>query len=134
MNIFQKTIQKSNAWIRELNKRFGWNDEHKTYLALKATFHELRDKLTLKEVADFSSQLPMLLRGLFFEGWSPKEQPKKYDEKEFFENIHNYFKKDPKVDPYKISKTVFKFFSDKISSGEIKDIKSILPDYFKKLW
>ncbi|MFO7928221.1 MAG: DUF2267 domain-containing protein [Candidatus Humimicrobiaceae bacterium] len=134
MNIFQNTIQKSNEWIKDLNREFSWDDYHKTYIALKATIIELRERLTLKETADFGSQLPMLIRGLFFEGWSPKREPKKYNKEEFLKNIHSYFQDDPDIDPEKIAKTVFQFFSSKISAGEIKDIKSILPEDMEKLW
>jgi hypothetical protein len=44
---------------------------------LRETLHAVRDFLTVDEAADLSAQLPVLIRGLFFEGWVPAKTPAK---------------------------------------------------------
>lgn len=45
------TLQKTHLWLQEVQAELGWEDEAKAYLALKATLHTLRDRLTVDEVA-----------------------------------------------------------------------------------
>lgn len=44
-------------------EELDWQDRHAAYLALRATLHALRDRLTVEEVAELGAQLPMLIRG-----------------------------------------------------------------------
>ncbi len=71
LDVFDTTVQKTNIWLNDLMKVLGWQDRHKAYLALRATLHALRDRLTVDEVAHFGAQLPMLMRGFYYEGWDP---------------------------------------------------------------
>ena len=44
---------------------------------LHETLHAVRDFLTVNEAADLSAQLPLLIRGMFFDGWIPAKTPAK---------------------------------------------------------
>jgi uncharacterized protein (DUF2267 family) len=50
---------------------------------LRAWLHALRDRLTVDAAAHFGAQLPELLRGTYYEGWSPHDVPKRYDMQTF---------------------------------------------------
>lgn len=63
LDTFDTTIHKTNAWLNELRQELGWDDRHAVYLALRATLHALRDRITVEEVAQLGAQLPMLVRG-----------------------------------------------------------------------
>ena len=45
------------------------DDRHLAYVALRATLHALRDRLGPENAVHLAAQLPMLLRGLYYEGW-----------------------------------------------------------------
>jgi uncharacterized protein (DUF2267 family) len=111
----------------------SWEDEEKAYLALKATLQQLRNRLTVREAADLSSRLPMLLRGMFLEGWITEDPPMKFYKEEYLDLVRGYFQNNPDLDVEKTLRAVFELLLNKISDGEIQDIKGILPEDMKEL-
>jgi uncharacterized protein (DUF2267 family) len=135
--IFATTIQKTHLWLKELLEELWWDDEHRAYLALKATLHALRDRLTVEEAVQLGAQLPMLIRGFYYEGWSPAGKPVKVRHKEeFLAQVKEYLRsiKESDIDAENIVRAVFKVLSRRISEGEIEDIKHILPLELRELW
>ncbi len=135
-DVFDGTIQKSHIWLNDLMFELDWNDRpQKAYLALRAVLHALRDRLTVDEAVQLGAQLPMLIRGLYYEGWTLKGKPRKErHEKEFLDHIAKAFKEDAVMDPRHVARAVFKVLSRRTSSGEIEDVKHILPKPLRELW
>lgn len=78
-----RSIDKANAWLADIDAGFGTSDRHLAYRVLRAWLHCLRDRLTVEVAAHFAAQLPELLRGVFFDGWNPNHVPQKYDRAEY---------------------------------------------------
>ena len=74
-----RSIDKANVWLADIDAGFGTSDRHLAYRILRAWLHNLRDRLTVEVAAHFAAQLPELLRGVFFDGWNPTRVPQKYD-------------------------------------------------------
>ena len=135
LEVFDTTIQKTNSWLKELMRLMEWQDRHRAYLALRATLHALRDRLTVDEVAQLGAQLPMLIRGIYYEGWDPAHKALKARHKEdFLFKIEDEFIHDAPVDAEGAARGVFRLLESRISEGEIEDIRSILPTELSELW
>jgi uncharacterized protein (DUF2267 family) len=135
LDVIETTLQKTNSWLNELMELLGWQDKHKAYLALRVTLHALRDRLTVEEVAQLAAQLPMLIRGFYYEGWDPTGKPLKERHKEqFLARIKQQFRGDDRIDPEQVARAVFTVLSNRISEGEIEDIKHVLPAEIRDLW
>jgi uncharacterized protein (DUF2267 family) len=136
LEVFDASLQKTQVWFNDLMAELDWDDKpQKAYLALRTVLHALRDRLTVEEALHLSAQLPMLIRGFYFEGWNLKGKPHKERHKEdFFAHIENAFKKDPSVSPQRVTRAVFKVLSKHVSAGEIEDIKHIMPKELQELW
>jgi uncharacterized protein (DUF2267 family) len=132
---FDSTIQTTNVWLNDLMDRLGWQDKHRAYHALRAVLHALRDRLPVDQAAALGAQLPMLVRGFYFEGWHPGDKPFKERKKEdFLAHIAMAFRDDPDIDPEDVARTVFQVIAKHVTPGEIKHVKISLPGEIRSLW
>lgn len=135
LSTFDETVQLSNQWLNELMHAVDWDDKHRAYRLLRATLHALRDRLPAHEAVQLGAQLPMLIRGLFYDGWRLKETPPSERTKgAFLSHIEAAFRQDPNTDTEALVKEVFKLLARKISQGEIDDVKHMLPADVRTLW
>ena len=133
LDVFDRTIHKTNNWLNELMEALDWHDRHKAYLALRVTLHALRDRLTVEEVAQLGAQLPMLIRGFYYEGWDPTGKPlKERHKEEFLARIAEQFSGDDQAE--QVARAVFSVLSDRVTEGEIEDVKHVLPAELRELW
>ena len=132
---FDSTLQTTNTWLKELMDKMGWEDRHRAYHALRAVLHALRDRLTVDEVITLGAQLPMLVRGFYYEGWHAGDKPLKERRKEaFLAHIAESFRDNPDIDPEEVARAVFQVLAEHLTSGEIEGVKHCLPTDLRSLW
>jgi uncharacterized protein (DUF2267 family) len=132
---FASTVQKTKQWINELMHELQWTDAQKAYYGMRAVLHALRDRLTIHESADFASQLPMLIRGMFYEGWEPNHVPVKDRTKEaFLAHVFQAFPEDQSVNVERLTHAVLKVVAAHVSPGEMSDIEAIVPKPLRELF
>jgi len=128
VDVFDRTLHKTNAWLSDLMDVLGSPDRHAAYLALRATLHALRDRLPVEEVADLGAQLPMLVRGFYYEGWDPTAKPVKLRRKEeFLARIEQEMRSDDTYDAERVARAVFTVLAARVTEGEIEDVQHVLP-------
>lgn len=134
-DIFASTVQKTNLLLKDIEKELDWIDKkNDAYSLLKAVIQTLRDRLTIEEAVDFGAQLPMLLRGIFYEGWRPSRVPVKFDRAEFIGEIERRFPSDPDLPTEEMIQTVLIALGRYITKGEMDDVKNMLPKDFRILF
>lgn len=137
MNVpaFDRTIVKTNRWLNSLAETLGTDDRNQAYLALRAVLHAVRDRIPPDEAAQFAAQLPMLIRGFFYEGWHPAHKPRKYRHKrEFLDQVE---REAPALLGDTLESTVtavFGLIDSEISRGEGEQVRALLPDELRELW
>ena len=132
LEAFDRTVHRTNEWVHELMDELSWRDKHKAYVAMKATLHALRDRLTVDEAAKLAAQLPMLVRGFYYEGWDPSDKPlKQRHKREFLAQIAREF---AEYDSEAVARAVFKVMLRHVSEGEIDQVKHALPTELEELW
>lgn len=134
LKAFDTTLQLTNAWLHELAKQMGTDDRHRAYRALRAVLHALRDRLSAEEVAALGAQLPMLVRGIYYEGWHPSDKPLKGSREEFLAEIGAAFRDESDVDPESVIRAVFWLLSRHVTTGETESVKHVLPTKLRSLW
>lgn len=135
-DVFDGTLQKTQIWLNDLMSELDWAGKpEKTYFALKTVLHALRDRLTVEEAVQLGAQLPMLVRGFYYEGWTLKGKPHKERHKEdFLAHVKDAFKDDVTVRPESVVRGVFRVLERHTSDGEIEDVKNSLPKALLELW
>src|SRR6516164_10540951 len=132
---FDSTIQTTNVWLNDILERLGWQDRHRAYQALRAVLHALRDRLPVEQVAALAAQLPMLVRGIYYEGWHPHGKPvKERHKEEFLAHVAEAFQDDFTVEPEEVTRAVFEVLTKHVTVGEVEAVKRCLPPELRQLW
>lgn len=136
LEAFDATLQKTNIWLSDIMRELGWEGERqRAYLALRSVLHALRDRLTVEEALDLGAQLPMLVRGFYYEGWKTTGKPLKERHREdFLAHIKRDFRNDDRMGAEAIARAVFTVIARHASAGEVEDVKRILPAELRALW
>lgn len=131
---FDNTIQKTNELLKEIETAFGWEDRrNQSYGALRAVLHTIRDMLLPEEAVQLSAQLPLLIKGIYFDGWNPSKTPKRLNREEFLNEIRRQFPFSIEGDIGSVIRVVLTALKKHISLGEAQDIVSGLPKDIKIL-
>lgn len=132
---FDETVHLTNSWLNQLMELLDWNERHRAYVALRVVLHEVRDRLPVEAGAHLAAQLPMLVRGIYYEGWRPgrAKRPDRSAES-FLAAIDKAFDGDSEAHADAIASAVFSVISTRVSAGEVADVRSSLPEGVRKLW
>jgi uncharacterized protein (DUF2267 family) len=121
--------------LKEIMERLEMTDRHQAYMALKVTLHALRDRLSIEEAAQLGAQLPLIIRGLFYEGWQPAGKSDRASSWEtFMKPVYLAACHDGSFTPEEIVSAVFDVLSRHVSGGEIDDVIGQLPRDIRSLW
>ena len=66
-------VQTTQQWLNELCANGDLSDTGEAVAILRSVLHQLRDRLSLEEAVDLSAQLPLIVRGMYYEGWRPNK-------------------------------------------------------------
>ncbi|MCF6317426.1 MAG: DUF2267 domain-containing protein [Marinosulfonomonas sp.] len=135
LEVIDHTVQTTHEWINELKERLDWVSHRDALHLLRVTLTGVRDHLSHEEVADFAAQLPLLIRGMFYEGWQPATTPfKDRSQKAFVDRIEKQVAGGVDYRGVEDISTVFKLLNARISSGEVSDMRGNLPSGIRDLW
>src|SRR5262249_61108295 len=70
LDVFDRTLQTTHIWLDEIMADLG-PDRRVAWHALGAVLHALRDRLQLGLAVHLGAQLPLLVRGLYYDQWRP---------------------------------------------------------------
>lgn len=134
-NLFDHANQQANVWVKDMMQELHLTDPHKGLRALRAGLQALRDRLTIDQAAQLSAQLPLLVRGVFFEGWVPKGKPLAIHHKAEFLDllVEKYGPEKSDIDGARahaadIIAAVFRVLHSHTSPGEVTNIVMTLPE------
>ncbi len=128
------TVQQTQVWLKELRDNSDLADEATALSMLRAVLHQLRDRLSVEEAVDLSAQLPLLVRGIYFEGWQPAQVPQKVHSKAEFLDRVAYKLLPHRMPPERAVRDVLALLAHHCDPGEISDVIAQMPTELRQLW
>jgi uncharacterized protein (DUF2267 family) len=132
LDVIETTVQKTYRWIRELAEELGV-DRRESYQVLRGFLHALRDRLIVDEAAQLAAQLPMLVRGIYYEGWDPSRVPRKMKEEEFLETFAERAAMRPDQERLPALQAAARVMRRHVTPGETEDVFGMLPKEIRGL-
>jgi uncharacterized protein (DUF2267 family) len=136
-HVFDSHVENANAWLSELGESLDLSpaDHPRALHALRAGLHAIRDRLPAAEVVDLGAQLPTLIRGLYYEGWTLANDPTRIrDRAAMIARVAKELAPDPRLDPVDVLRAVIHLLVEHVSPGEILDVVATLPRALAALW
>lgn len=128
------SVQQFQKWLKGLQEDAGLADVDEAYSVFRVVIHQLRDRLTVREAIQLSAQLPLIVRGVYFEGWNPDSTPARIRTRQAFIDAITVALLPRTLDPDPLVRTVFAILAHHLDPGEISDVIDQLPDDLKEFW
>ncbi|HYB99998.1 MAG TPA: DUF2267 domain-containing protein [Candidatus Limnocylindrales bacterium] len=136
VHVFDQSLQTANTWIHEIMTELHSENAQEALQALRAVLHLLRDRLPAAEAVHLGGQLPLLVAGLYFNGFQLRDKPIKYDRNEFLQQIAQNLSANNvrNPDPMRYMYAVVRVITRRISQGQSQQIEGSLPEDLRQLW
>ena len=126
LEILDTAVHKTHQWLDSLAEA-AHLDKHTALQALRSVLHTLRDRLPPEEAAQFAAQLPILVRGMFYEGYQPARTPLRLSKEEFLARVSAGIASNRSIAPTEITEHVFLLLERFLGAGELQKLGLVLP-------
>jgi uncharacterized protein (DUF2267 family) len=135
LEVFDKTVQETNHWLRLMMGELATDSRSVAFGALRASLHAVRDRIGVDNAAHLGAQMPMLLRGAYYEGWQPSSTPTRERHLgDFVDHVKSELPTGSVVNPAEAARACFSAMSQCLDRGEMTKLKGILPHEVLNLW
>jgi uncharacterized protein (DUF2267 family) len=133
LDVIDRSVEKTHIWINELSEELATEDDHHAYRVLRAFLHALRDHLSVTEAAALAAQLPIFLRGVFYEGWDPSRTPDHTrDLDSFLQRIAGEARLAGETEASFATAAASRVLARHISHGEAESVLHALPEHLRQ--
>jgi uncharacterized protein (DUF2267 family) len=127
--VLDHTAQETNIWLKAVAEQLHFHDRHHAYNALRAVLHALRDRLPPEVAVHLGAQLPMLVRGIYYEGWHMAGKPTKdRNVQEFASHVQAGLPPQFPMDPLTVTRGVLEILWERLDPGEFAKLQNHLPE------
>ncbi len=122
------TIQETNVWLKAVEQELQLDSRQQAYNALRAVLHALRDRIPPDVAIKLGAQLPILVRGVYYENWHAAAVPTRERHADQFANhvgaeLAQHFP----VQPLTVVRGVLEVVWRMLDPGEFEKVMSHLP-------
>ncbi len=134
LEVFDKTLQTTHIWLDEIIEDLG-TDRHTAWHVLGAVMRALRDRLPLGLSVHLSAELPLLVRGSYFEQWRPSQEAlKQRSLAEFLERVSDGLSDTKPIGSIDAVGAVFAVRERHLDRGQLAKVRQALPEEVRALW
>lgn len=134
LDVFDRTLHTTNGWLKEISEDLEI-DRHAAWKVLSVVLHKLRDRLPVDLSAHLGSQLPLLVRGVYYDQYQPAKQPSRCNSaEEFVDELGEWLTDATPLDPRRAAEVVFGVLSRHLAPGQVEKVRANLPKGVRTLW
>jgi uncharacterized protein (DUF2267 family) len=134
LDVFDKALQITHIWLDEVMETVG-PDRNVAWHVLGAVLRSLRDRLPLELAAHLGAQLPLLVRGTYYDQFRPGHAPAKiYTEKEFLTYVASELGGIRPVNVRKATRSALAVLTHHVTPEQVDIVKRSLPEAIRELW
>ena len=134
LEVFDRTLQTTHIWLDEIIENLA-TDRQTAWHVLGAVMRSLRDRLPPELSANLSAELPLLVRGSYFDGWKPgRENLKLRSLAEFLEKVSAGLADTKPIGSLDAARSVFAVLARHLDHGQVEKICHVLPQDIRELW
>ncbi len=134
LDVFDRTLQTTNLWLDELMETVG-PQRQVAWHTLGAVLRPLRDRLPIELAAHLGAQLPLLVRGLYYDQWHPAGHPEKIrDADAFLQRVGEGLEDTRPVNVEDATRAVFALLGSHLPQGQVEKVRNALPANIRRLW
>ena len=132
--VFDRTLQTTHIWIDEIMADLG-PSRRTAWHALGVVLRTIRDRVTLELAIHLGAQLPLLVRGAYYEQFCPGSPPDWFRSlDDFFSHIADGLDGGPPVNARDAAASVFRVLSRHVDEGQIAKVQQALPHHLRRFW
>jgi uncharacterized protein (DUF2267 family) len=135
LDVFDKSIQTTNIWLNDISEQIG-PDRQLAWHVLGVVLRALRDRMPPDHAAHLASQLPLIVRGAYYEQYRPAIQPDESLSKaaDFIGRVAEGLATVRPVDPEDAVTAVFNVLEMHVPAGQAQKTRQALPEDLRRFW
>jgi uncharacterized protein (DUF2267 family) len=134
LDVFDRTVQVTNIWLNEIMDELG-PDRHFAWHVLGAVIRPLRDQLPPDMAVHLGAELPILVRGTYYDGWhTPAERDEAANADEFLRKVSAGLATTRVVAPEAAVRAVFAVLSRHLDPHQVTKVRNCLSESVRTLW
>ena len=130
----ERAAQDTQGWLHEIGREMNHPSPKVAYHALRGVLAALRDRLPIDEAHHLAAQLPVLVRGLYFEGYRPTGKPDKLDREAFLARVAAELDAAGGASAEAATRAVLRVLGTHLGDGTLVHTLGVLPEDLRDLY
>jgi uncharacterized protein (DUF2267 family) len=134
LEVFDRTIHLTNSWLDEIMETLP-RDRHLAWHALGAVLRAIRDRVPVELAAHLGAQLPLMVRGAYYDRFRPSAAPQNWRSAEqFLSIIAAELSSTRPVRAIDAAHAVFQVLNHYVNPGQVEKVRHALPEEVRAMW
>ena len=116
LDVFDRTLEATHIWLNEICSELG-PDKHIAWKVLSVVLHKLRDRLPMPLAAHLGAQLPLLVRGVYYDQFEPGRLSERKSRNGFIAEVAEELSDSRPVNAEQAIRCVFGILTRHVSEG-----------------
>lgn len=131
----EDALRDAQGWLASAGHRINTRSSQVALACLRGTLHTLRAQLDVRRAIEVGERLPLVMRGVFFDGWDPHDAPPPAATKdEFVGRVAADNGRNPRIKAERAAKAALEVIFERLPAAVTARIVERLPENLRELW